>query len=140
MKLQKYFLVVLAFFCISTPALAEVDWSVDKSIDTKSAIKDIVTSFDGKTLFVLNQNNELVMYDDAGNAKGSMKVDTGMDKILLSGFQKAGVPEQIFVSNSKTGQIQKLSFSVVAQIDITGSPFLGNPEAPVAMVVFSDFQ
>ena len=125
---------------MSSPALAEVDWAVDKSIDIKSAIKDIEASFDGKNLFVLTKKNELVMYDDAGKNLGSIKVDPGMDKIMLSGFQKAGVPEQVFVSNSSTGQIQKLSFSLVAQIDITGSPFLGDPEAPVAMVVFSDFQ
>ncbi|MEN8257614.1 MAG: hypothetical protein ABFS09_07100 [Thermodesulfobacteriota bacterium] len=140
MKLRKYILVILAVFFLSDPALATVDWSIDKTIETKAAIKDIATSFDGKNLFVLTEKNELVMYDGSGKTQGSMKVDPGMDKILLSGFQKAGVPEQVFVSNSTTGQIKKLSFSLVAKINTTGSPFLGNPDAPVALVVFSDFQ
>jgi protein-disulfide isomerase len=97
-------------------------------------------SFDGNSLFVLTGTGELVMYDTSGKALGSMKVDPGMDQIHLSGFQKAGVPEQIFVANSTTGQIQRLSFSLVAKIDLTGSPFLGNADAPVALVVYSDFQ
>ncbi len=140
MKLQKKILIILIALCLPSPALATVDWSVDKTIETKAVIKDMATSFDGKTFFVLSAGGDLIMYDQSGKAQGSMKVAAGMDKIFLTGFQKAGVPEQIFVANSATGQIQQLSFSVVAKIDLTGSPFLGNPEAPVALVVFSDFQ
>ncbi len=140
MKLRKHSFIILIALCLPAPALAAVDWSVDKTIETKAAIKNMATSFDGQSFFVLTKAGELIMYDDSGKPQGSMKVEPGMDKIFLSGFQKAGVPEHIFVANSTTGQIQQLSFSVVAQIDISGSPFLGNPEAPVALVVFSDFQ
>lgn len=139
-KLHRYVLVILAALCFPGPALAAIDWSVDQTIETKMAIRDMAISFDGTSLFVLTQAGELVMYDAAGTSQGTLKVAAGMDNVFLSGFQKAGVPEQLFVSNSATGQIQKLSFSLVAQIDTTGSPFLGNPDAPVAVVVFSDFQ
>ncbi|MBU0682507.1 MAG: hypothetical protein KKD73_13910 [Proteobacteria bacterium] len=140
MKLRQNIIVILIALCLPAPTLAAVDWSVDKTIETKTAIKNMATSFDGKTFFILTKAGELVMYDDNGIIQGNMKVAPGMDKIFLSGFQKAGVPEQLIVVNSTTGQMQQLSFSVVAKIDITGSPFLGNPEAPVALVVFSDFQ
>jgi len=140
MKRRLYFLVILAALCLPASALAAIDWSTDNTIETKTAFKDMAISFDGTNIFVLTKAGELIMYDASGKAQGSMKVEPGMDKIFFSGFQKAGIPEQIFVSNSTTGQIQKLSFNLVVQIDMTGSPFLGNPEAPVALVVFSDFQ
>lgn len=140
MKLHQHIIVILVALWLPAPAPAAVDWSVDKTIETKAAIKSMATSFDGQSFFVLTTAGELVMYDAAGKTQGSMKVDKGMDKIFISGFQKAGVPEQIFVANSTNGQIQQISFSLVAQIDLTGSPFLGNPTAPVALVVYSDFQ
>lgn len=140
MKLRKHILIILTVLCLPTSALATIDWSVNQTIETKVAIKDIATSFDGTSLLVLTKANELVMYDGAGKIEGSMPVDPGMDKIMISGFAKGGMPEQIFVSNSANGQIQKITFSRVVQLDITGSPFLGNAEAPVALVVFSDFQ
>ena len=140
MKLTRISILFFAVLCLSASAQAAVDWTVGQTVETKTAIRDMVTSFDGKNFFVLTKNNELVMYNAAGKVLGTMKVDSGMDRVFMSGFQKAGVPEQVLVSNTKTGQIQKISFSVVAKIDTTGSPFLGNPEAPVAMVVFSDFQ
>ncbi len=140
MKLHRHIIVTLIALYLPASALAAIDWSVDQSIETKASIKHMAPSFDGNSLFVLTGTNELVMYDASGKALGSMKVDPGMDQIHLSGFQKAGVPEQIFVANSATGQIQRLSFSLVAKIDLSGSPFLGNADAPVALVVYSDFQ
>lgn len=140
MKRRQQFLIILALVCFSTPALAAVDWSVNATLETKTAIKDVATSFDGKNVFVLTEADELVMYDEAGVQQGSMQVAPAMDKLVISGFQKAGVPEQITLVNSATGQIQKISFSLVARIDTTGSPFLGSAEAPVEVVIFSDFQ
>jgi protein-disulfide isomerase len=140
MKQRTTILLLLTALCLPAPSSAAVDWLVEKTMETKTAITAMATSFDGKNFFVLTKAGELLMLDEAGVELGSLKVAPGMDRIFLSGFQKAGVPEQLFVANSSSGRIQQLSFSLVAQIDVGNSPFLGNPAAPVALVVFSDFQ
>ncbi len=60
--------------------------------------------------------------------------------ISLSGFEKAKIPEFIFLSSSKTGDIQRISYDPVATFDVAHSPFIGTPEAKVTVVIFSDFQ
>lgn len=140
MKRSLHILMILVALSLPASASAAVDWLVEKTLETKTAITAMATSFDGKNFFVLTKAGELMMLDEAGVEQGRLKVEPGMDRLFLSGFQKAGVPEQLFVANSSSGRIQQLSFSLVAAIDQGNSPFLGNPEAPVALVVFSDFQ
>ncbi|MEN8139843.1 MAG: hypothetical protein ABFR97_01305 [Thermodesulfobacteriota bacterium] len=106
---------------------------------TKTPIVAMSPTFDGQKMVILSKGL-LTIYDQKGKKLGSTKVKAGMDRIAISGFQPAGIPEKIFVANSATGQVEQVTFSLVTPIAAGSSPFLGPAEAPVTIAIFSDFQ
>ncbi len=139
MKPFQSLILCTLLFCLATTSQAAVDWKSNQVMPPKSAILDMAPTFDGKKLFILTKGT-LTLFDTKGKKIGSTPVNPGMDSLSVTGFQPAGIPEKIFVTNSTTGQIDELTFSLVVPIDDTGSPFLGNAEAPVVVAIFSDFQ
>lgn len=135
---------LILFLCcvLGLPAstLATVDFSQGPPLHLKQPIKAMTPSFDGERFFVLGQDSILYIYNANGQQEGQTKVDPTMDLLSTSGFKKANIPESIFLSSSTTGAIQKIQYNKIAQFDLTGSPFIGNPDANVAVVIFSDFQ
>jgi protein-disulfide isomerase len=134
--------LILVFCVLVLPAsaLATVDFIKSPPLDLKQPVKAMTPSFDGTSFFVLGQNSVLYIYNDKGEKQGETKVDSSMDMISVSGFKKANIPEFIFLSSSTTGAIQKIAFDKIATFNLTGSPFIGNKDAKVAVVIFSDFQ
>ncbi len=100
----------------------------------------MTSSFDGGHFFVLGQDSTLYIYTADGQKEGQTKVDPSMDMLSASGFKRGNIPESIFLASSTTGAIQTITYSKIAAFDLTGSPFIGNPDAKVAVVIFSDFQ
>lgn len=135
---------LILFLCcvLGLPAstLATVDFSQDPPINLKQPIKAMTPSFDGARFFILGQDSILYIYNDKGQQEGQTKVDPTMDLLSVSGFKKANIPEFIFLSSSTTGAVQKVKFQLVPKFDTVNSPFIGNPDAKVAVVIFSDFQ
>ena len=139
MKRRLPFFTLLLLFIGSNGALASVDWQSRLLLPGKGSVMATVASFDGQKLFVLTRGH-LTLYDGKGNKIGSTTVPEEMNQLQITGFQPAGIPEKIFVSSTSTGQVIQLDYSMVIPIDAAGSPFLGNPEAPVTIAIFSDFQ
>ncbi len=133
-------LFLLCTLAIPVTVLAKVDFIQAPPINMKQPIKAMSSSFDGETFFILGQDSNLYIYDAMGKIVGKTAVDPSMDMITTSGFKKANIPEFIFVSSSTTGALQKITYDKIAQFDLTGSPFIGNPDAKVSIVIFSDFQ
>ncbi len=140
MRYLKQFILILCALALPASALAKVDFIKSPPFHIKQPVKAVTSSFDGLTFFVLGQNSVLYMYNDRGEKQGETTVDPSMDMISTSGFKKANIPEFIYLTSSKTGTIQKIAFSKIVQFDLSGSPFIGNAEAKVAVVIFSDFQ
>jgi predicted membrane GTPase involved in stress response len=115
-------------------------FSQSPPLDLQQPVKAMTPSFDGKTFFVLGQDSNLYIYNAMGQKQGQTKVDPSMDMISISGFKKANIPEFIFLSSSTTGAIQRITYDQIATFDVAGSPFMGNPDAKVTVVIFSDFQ
>ena len=46
----------------------------------------------------------------------------------------------LFLVKKSSKAVEAIRIAIVESIDITGSPFKGDANAPVAIVVFSDFQ
>lgn len=140
MRYLKQFILILCALALPASALAKVDFIKSPPLHLKQPVKAITSSFDGSTFFVLGQNSVLYMYNARGEKQGETPVDPSMDIITTSGFKKANIPEFIYLTSSKTGTVQKIAFSKIVQFDLSGSPFIGNAEAKVAVVIFSDFQ
>lgn len=132
-------LLFLLFFC--SLGQAEIDWEVKNTYKTDTAPLDVASSVDGKWTFVLTEGGKLLVYSTADSTLfDTLQVDPSMDRIDVSGLKSAKLEDKIFLSSQKTKTVQEILFEFIKDINIKGSPFLGPPEAPIAIVVFSDFE
>jgi hypothetical protein len=125
-------LVLLAFI---PAALAKTHWQVYQNLKLQHTPVDFQVSEDGRWLYVLSEEGNLLIYSAAGKLKDTISVGPNVDRI------KTGPREGVlFLLNSKERTLQVVGVSISEQIDIKGSPVKGLSSAPVTIAVFSDFQ
>jgi len=95
----------------------------------------VAISRSGKQTFVLTDAGEIIIYDAVGNQSGAIDIGRHIDKIMPGPNDNS-----LLVFSKQRKMAQVVSFVIEMQIDTNGSPFRGNPEAPVELVLFSDFQ
>jgi len=105
-----------------------------KSLVLPDSPKDTAISADGKLFFVLT-GKKVLIYDARGNYKNGVEVDGDPDMINVN-----PKGDTLFLTNSISKGMQVVSVDFVQEITIDGNPYKGNPEASVAIAVFSDFQ
>lgn len=136
---QLFAISFLLFF--SSLGHAAIDWEIKNTFKTDAAPLDVAGSVDGKWTFVLTEGGKLLIYSTAdGTLADTLQVDPSMDSLDVSGFQPANLADKIFLSSQKTKTVQEILFEFIKNINIEGAPFLGPPDAPVTIVVFSDFE
>lgn len=124
---------------ICLTAQAEIDSEISNSFKAADAPLDLASSVNGKYVFVLSKGS-VSIYTNDGKLEDAIAVDPSFNRISVSGLDLANLEDKIFLSSESTGKVQELSYSFIVSIDITNAPFLGMPEAPVSIVIFSDFQ
>ncbi len=120
-----------------TPPAKEIgalDWSVKTSWKLSTKPLDFAQSLDNKLVYVLGDDSKVHIYAVDGKEMGTIKVDKSTVAIDI-----APRGEMLFLVDSNS-TYTAIDVSFTQNIDITGAPFLGNENAPVTMVVFSDFQ
>ncbi len=131
------FLSLLIGLAVSAPSHAEVEMTVARTLSLEETPVDTALSAGGKYIFVLTDKGKVLVYTPDGKLNDTIPVDKSIDSI------KAGPParEEILLlvsSKKKTVQLAVLEF--VQEINIAGSPFKGAADAPVTIVLFTDFQ
>jgi hypothetical protein len=119
----------------SVESRAAVESSVEKTVHLDHAPLDVATSADGSSTFVLLEGGEVRIYSADGALKGELRVGDRAEKIAAS---TRG--DQLFVTSRADQTLKVVMVDFVHQIDVTGSPFKGPADAPVAIAVFNDFQ
>ncbi|MCK9294634.1 MAG: thioredoxin domain-containing protein [Desulfobulbaceae bacterium] len=140
MRIKTFFL--MTFFCvmgICLTAQAKVDSEMSNSFKAANAPLDLASSVNGKYVFVLSKGS-VGIYTNDGKLVDAIAVDPSFNHISVSGLDLANIEDKIFLSSESTGNVQELSYSFIVSIDTTNAPFLGMPNAPVNIVIFSDFQ
>ncbi len=140
MKTSSLLFKYLAFASVTTCWIitawaGDVDWRINKTLKLADTPIDVAVSSNGKQTFVLTDAGQIIIYDAVGNPSGTIDIGGYIDKIMPGPNENSLL---VFSKQRKVAQV--VSFVIKMQIDTDGSPFRGNPEAPVEMILFSDFQ
>lgn len=128
------FMLLMVILC-SAPGFAFVEWDIRNTLKLETPPIDVAISRNGQFIYVLADQGNLLIYSSDGSLKEKIKLETSVDQI------KAGPTEDLLLLSSKKDRtVQLLTLEFIKNINISGSPFKGSPAAPVAVVVFSEFQ
>ena len=134
-KLAIFLLSTFIVLTVFTPCQAEVEWTLHRTFKTQQPPRDVETSVNGKWVFILTERGEILIYSSNGQLRDTIVVGDSIDEI------KAGPREDIlFLSSRKDSTVQLITLEFIQNINVTGSPFKGPANAPIAIAVFSDFQ
>ena len=139
MKRVFYFMSLLVFFVVSvgfvTSVSAELEWTFRKQVPLTSAPLDNAVSADGQSLYILSAG-EIVVYSLTRNKTiNTIPIESEYDSITVS---PSGNSLILTSSAGKSLKIIDLEFRF--NIDISDLPIKGPADAPVTIVVFSDYQ
>jgi len=146
MKISKFHALSLAFLCmtasragaITTPPEGQnkhVEWKAVQSWPTGNKTLDMVHSLDGKYIFILNDKQQVQIFNNQGQLQGSIPVTKGVSAIDI-----APQGEMLYLIDNDKNTFTAFSISFIVNIDTAGSPFKGPANAPVTIAVFTDFQ
>lgn len=112
-----------------------LEWRQVNSLQLPAKARDFVYSLDGKYAFVLTEDQRVLVYDLKGNLLGSIPVDAGVSAIDL-----APRGQLLYLVDTEKNMTSTLAIDFIVNVDITNAAFKGPVDAPVTIVVFSDFQ
>lgn len=123
------------FLCLSPLAQADLQWSVKGQFDVGAVPLDVAVSLDGKMMFVLVPGEVLVYATDEANVMARIPVEEGFDCITHSVKDNT-----LILTNRNNNMLQIIQLEEVYEFDTSYLAFKGAAEAPVTIVVFSDYQ
>ena len=127
-------IIALLAWPMSSPA-SNVEWKLKHSLDLKETPVDVAVSPDWQKLFVLTEAGEVQIYSGNGVLIDTINVGTHVDDIT------AGPQGSVLIlKSSQNKKIQIVSLDFIQNINVSGSPLKGSPDAPVVIAVFSDFE
>jgi hypothetical protein len=130
-------LMLAVFTWIGTFSMASamVDWQELKELNLEEQPLDIVASLNGDFIFVLVPGAVLVYGETEDKPTNRIPVDRGFDRITWSEKNKT-----LILTSTTSKTVKLLKLEEVHKVDLSGLPFKGAPDAPVTLVVFSDYQ
>ena len=130
--------LALAALCILTYASrvqGAVEMELEKTLKPDAAPIDVAVTPDGKSTFVLTENGTVLVYDEQGDLEDTLNVGPHIDSIEID---PSG--EKLFAASRQNKTVDIIQLSFIQQINTAGSPYKGPDNAPVAVVVFSDYE
>ncbi len=122
----------------STPASGSdgsLEWRTLTSMDLPAKALNFKRSLDGKYLFVLTEDHRVLVYDQRNNLQGSIPVEPGVTDLDI-----APQGQLLYLIDTEKQITTTLAIDFVVDIDTSNSAYKGKIDAPVTVVVFSDFQ
>jgi DNA-binding beta-propeller fold protein YncE len=127
---------VLGLLIAAAPVGATtVEWQIQQTLTLKEAPLDMVVSPDGRYIYVLAADGNILMYSADGTLNDTIVIGQPADHLQID---PSG--ERLLVSSHDSKMLRVVALEFIRQIDVTGSPFKGAANAPVVIAVFSDFQ
>lgn len=105
-----------------------------KTMQLESTPKQLTSTADGRRLYVLTEDSQILIYAMGGELQGKVAVDPEVDQISPLG------PQHLLLQKTARKQAVIAMLEISQQIDISGSPVLGDLSAPVTIAVYDDFE
>jgi hypothetical protein len=136
-RFAKFYLILLLslFFATASQVHATVEWSIQNTLKTIARPIDVAVFPDGRSIFVLTDDGNVLIYDEQGKLTDTIPVGTHVDQIKID-----PQGERLFAASRQNKTVEVITLDFVRDINISGAPFKGLPDAPVIITVFSDFQ
>ena len=135
-KKSRLLALLLLLLTISVgSAGARVDWEVSGTMELGETPLDVARAGNGDLTFVLTDGARVLIYSGDNKHVGTVPVAPSVTGIAVS-----PKGETLYLIDSRTKSLQSVSVSLVADINVSGSPFSGPAGAKVVVAVFSDFQ
>ena len=137
--MRRWFTVIIGMFVALLASAcgvgARTEWQILETLSLEDAPIDLVVVEEERQIYVLTDQGELLIYD--GNGRLLDRIDVGREVKQI----RPGPREDIlFLLSPGARRIRMISLTSIQEIDIRGAPFKGPEDAPVTMVIFSDFQ
>jgi thiol-disulfide isomerase/thioredoxin len=114
---------------------SSLEWEIVQQWQLPASPIDIVHSLDGKYVFVLTNSQQVLIFTPDGKLEGTLPVDEGVTAIDI-----APRAELLYLIDSKKNSFSTLTINFVKEINTAGSPSRGPQDAPVTVVLFTDFE
>nr|CBX28448.1 hypothetical protein N47_G37720 [uncultured Desulfobacterium sp.] len=96
---------------------------------------DIAVSLYDKWIFVLNDKGEILCFSKDGSLKEKIQVGNQFNQIRVGPRDNL-----LFLGSSKNKTVEIIELDFTYKISTAGSPFKGPSNAPVVLVLFTDFE
>ena len=116
-------------------AAGSVEWNVLKTMKLETAPIDVALSLDGKWIFVLTEQGQILIYSSKGPLKDKIDVGNHFDHIKVG---PRG--EHLLLNSNQNKSVQLIKLDFIQNINVSGSPFKGREDAIVVVAVFDDFE
>jgi protein-disulfide isomerase len=124
-----------SFFPVSTVFPADVDWTISGQLGLKAPPLDISASADGKWLYILCPGEIVVYSFNEDKIIKRIPIAKAVDKMIYVKEKNA------LVVTSRSGDtVRIIQLEVVNTFTTAGLPYRGPKQAPITLVVFSDYQ
>jgi len=117
------------------PASAEVEITGKKTLILEGTPVDAAAVPSAKRLFVLNDRGEILVYSEEGEMQGKLSVGKS-----VRGIRMGPARNSLVLLKDKENAVELINLEFILEINTTGSPYKGPIDAPVPIIVFSDFQ
>ena len=128
-------LVIVLGAAVNSFAAGSVEWNILKTLQLEATPIDVALSPDGRRIFVLTEQGEVVIYSSAAKMENKIDVGKHVDQLKLG---PRGDTLILTSGENKTVEIVSLDF--IQKINTTGAPFKGAEDATVVIALFDDFQ
>ena len=104
-------------------AAGSVEWNVLKTMQLETAPIDVALSLDGKWIFVLTEQGQILIYSSGGLLKDEIDVGNHFDHIKVG---PRG--ENLILNSRKNKSVQVITLDFIQDINVSGSPFKGSED------------